>query len=235
MRYEEPVIGVLGGMGPFATIAFLNALYSHSPVSSERDYPRILVDLNTKIPSRTRALKYSEETPVNDMVSSINNLCRGGASFVVVPCNSAHYFYSEVSKTIDRPWLNMIDVMTSYLNERGLSRPLILGGFVTVISKLYSFSFKDALYLDEAGNEIVWAIIEEVKKHGGSVRTDYLNELLDLCERQSADCVVLACTELTFISQQIFKRGLNPIDTTKVYASATMSYVATYGNISSNL
>ena len=92
----EKVVGILGGMGPFATVDFYKQILLATHAKKDWEHLRILIDSNVKIPSRTRAILYGEESPAPAMVKSINNLTRIGADFVVVPCNSAHYFYKEV-------------------------------------------------------------------------------------------------------------------------------------------
>ena len=71
---RETTIGILGGMGPYATNFFLKRILDLTPVKLEKDHFRTIIDNNVKIPSRTRAVKYNEQSPVNDIVNSINNL-----------------------------------------------------------------------------------------------------------------------------------------------------------------
>ena len=97
---QESTIGILGGMGPYATNFFLKRILDLTPVKLDKDHFHTIIDNNVKIPSRTRAVKYNEQSPVNDMVNSINNLAKIGCDFVMLPCNSAHYFYNQVSEKI---------------------------------------------------------------------------------------------------------------------------------------
>jgi len=68
MHNKNITIGVLGGMGPYATLHFLKRILDLTPVTKDRDHFRIITDNNVKIPSRTRAVKYGEKSPVDDMV-----------------------------------------------------------------------------------------------------------------------------------------------------------------------
>ena len=135
---SETTIGILGGMGPYATNFFLKRILDLTPVELDKDHFHTIIDNNVKIPSRTRAVKYNEQSPVNDIVHSINNLGKIGCSFVMLPCNSAHYFYNEVSEEIEIPWLNMIEIVSSKILDLSYTKPLILGGYITTQKKVYS-------------------------------------------------------------------------------------------------
>ena len=137
---RETTIGILGGMGPYATNFFLKRILDLTPVELDKDHFHTIIDNNVKIPSRTRAVKYNEQSPVNDIVRSINNLGKIGCSFVMLPCNSAHYFYDEVSEEIEIPWLNMIEIVSSRILDSSYTKPLILGGYITTQKKVYSQS-----------------------------------------------------------------------------------------------
>ena len=92
-RKKEKVLGVLG-LSPYATIDFLRKLADETPAKKDWEHIRVIMDLNTKIPSRGRALELGEEDPTMYMNKSIKELSRNGADLVVIPCNTSHYFYS---------------------------------------------------------------------------------------------------------------------------------------------
>ena len=71
---EQKTIGILGGMGPYATVYFYKQILDSTPVKKDWDHFRILIDSNVKIPSRTRAVLYNETSPVPDLINSINDL-----------------------------------------------------------------------------------------------------------------------------------------------------------------
>ena len=81
---RETIIGILGGMGPYATSFFFKRLLDITPTKLDKDHFRTIIDNNVKIPSRTRAVKYNEQSPVKDIVSSINNLSKIGCTCVML-------------------------------------------------------------------------------------------------------------------------------------------------------
>ena len=68
-----------------------------------------------------------------------------------------------ISKKIEIPWLNLVEIVSNKMLELNYSRPLILGGFVTTGKKVYSKYLPESVYLSESENRIIESIIEEIK------------------------------------------------------------------------
>ena len=77
---EEYVLGILGGMGTYATIHLFRQYAEMFPAKKEWDRPRIIIDNNCTMPSRVRAVIYNErrEELVSRMTQSISVLISGG-------------------------------------------------------------------------------------------------------------------------------------------------------------
>ena len=215
---RETTIGILGGMGPYATNFFFKRILDLTPVKMDKDHFHTIIDNNVKIPSRTRAVKYNEQSPVNDIVSSINNLAKIGCRCVMLPCNSVHYFYEEVSKKIEIPWLNMIEIVSNKMLELNYSRPLILGGFVTTEKKVYSKYLPESVYLSDSENRIIESIIEEIKiknildKNSDKTIRDIVKNYDDMI-----DSVLLGCTELPIVMNEDYFKGKKVISSIDEY------------------
>lgn len=127
---EERVIGVLGGMGPEATLGFYQRLMSITPAHRDQDHVRVIIDSNPKIPDRTAALLGEGESPAPMMIRSIEALERAGADFAVIPCVSAHAFLEEVRRSVRIPILSMFDAVADQISL-DLPRPWRLGLMAT--------------------------------------------------------------------------------------------------------
>ena len=112
---EEKVIGILGGMGPEATLDLFQKIIEFTDASKDQDHLRVIIDSNPKIPDRTEAILGRGEDPVPMMVRSVHALERAGASFVVIPCVSAHFFLEELRSQVDIPILSIFDETANYL------------------------------------------------------------------------------------------------------------------------
>jgi aspartate racemase len=193
----KKTLGILGGMGPWATLNFFEEILKNTKVEKDWDHLHIIIDNNVRIPSRTRALLYGEESPVNAMKEACYNLMKVGCDYIAVPCNSAHYFYDEVVEGTDIPWVNMLQVVSKQVSH--YKKVLILGGYTTVVKKIYDKYLDNTIYLDNY--DIVYDLIETVKINKGYDKKLHLIE---------ADCILLACTELPLV----LKYG---VDAGKIY------------------
>ena len=215
---RETKIGILGGMGPYATSFFFKRLLDITPVKSDKDHFHTIIDNNVKIPSRTRAVKYNEQSPVNDIVSSINSLGKIGCSLVMLPCNSAHYFYDVVSKKIEIPWINMIEIVSNNMLGQNYIKPLVLGGFVTTQKKIYSKYLPESVYLTDIENRKIESIIEEIKGTNKiSKNSDKIMQNIIENYNDSIDSVLLACTELPIVIKENYFKGKNTISSIDEY------------------
>jgi len=221
---KEKVVGILGGMGPLATVEFFRQVVLSTPARKDWEHLRIIIDNNTKIPSRTRAVLYREDSPVPMMIAGINMLADAGADFVVVPCNSAHYFFDDVTPHIRIPWLNMIDITSRTFSSK-LQRPLVLGGYITVEKRLYSRNLPGAVYPAGPWNTFVTEVIEEIKLTA-KLRPQMKNMFKEMLEyyRHEIDSVLLACTELPLVYRSKSLHGIPVVDSGLEYAREVVRY-----------
>src|SRR5690554_5446049 len=103
---KEKVIGILGGMGPEATCEIFRKIIKFTQVKTDAEHIRVVIDSNTKIPDRTKAIFGKGISPVKEMVATAKNLQGAGADFIIIPCMTAHFFIDEVQKAIDIPIIN---------------------------------------------------------------------------------------------------------------------------------
>lgn len=192
----KKILGILGGMGPFATSNFFYNILKLTKAEKDWDHLRIIIDNNTDIPSRTRCILYNEKSPTNQMKDACFSLMRFGCDYIAVPCNSAHYFYEDVVKNTNIPWINMIEVVSEKL--RKFKNILVLGGYVTIVKNIYDKYLDNVSYLLD--NNLVYEIIEDVKKN--SINNERLFKLYDEINKIEVDCVLLACTELPIAIQK---------------------------------
>ena len=215
---REIIVGILGGMGPYATNFFLKRILDLTPAKLDKDHFHTIIDNNVKIPSRTRAVKYNEESPVNDIVNSINNLGKIGCSFVMLPCNSVHYFYDKVSEKIEIPWLNMIEIVSNKILDLNYTKPLVLGGYITTQKKVYSQFLPKSVYLSGSENRIIESIIEEIKINNSlEKKSEQTIKNIIKTYDDSIDSILLGCTELPIVIDEEYFLGKKVISSIDEY------------------
>jgi len=104
------IAGVIGGMGPDATVDFMARVIQATPGSIDQDHVRLLVDQNPKVPNRQAAQAGRGENPGPSMAAMAKGLEQAGADFLVMPCNTAHAFAEPVRSAVSIPLVSIIDV-----------------------------------------------------------------------------------------------------------------------------
>lgn len=94
-------VGILGGMGPMATVDLFAKIIECTPASVDQDHLKILIYNNPQIPSRVKAILDGTESPREELIRSAQVLEKAGANLIVMPCNTAHYWY-QIFRTLLR-------------------------------------------------------------------------------------------------------------------------------------
>ncbi len=142
-----------------------------------------------------------------------------------MPCNSAHYFYKQVAPEIDIQWINMLECVSNRLVNEGFNSPLILGGYVTTYKKIYSEFIQDAQYLNVKQNNIIEALIEQIKLNGNASRETALKFKSLIKENISrSDSIIFACTELPLVFRMKKLFGVPIFDSSEIYAEESKNY-----------
>lgn len=116
------IVGVLGGMGPAATIDFMAKVLRHSQASAmnEQDNVRLLVDSNPWLPDRNAAIAGTGPSPAAEIAAMARGLVGAGAELLVMPCNAAHAFADAVIAATPVPFIHLID---ETVNEVAVRHP----------------------------------------------------------------------------------------------------------------
>lgn len=204
---DEGVIGVVG-VAPWATLDFLRALYAQVPAERDWHYPRVIADINTKLPSRGRHLELGETDPSPFIAATIRELAAQGATVVVVPCNTAHVLYGRWSAEAQVALPNIVDETVADIAAQGARRVASLVSPSLRRHDVYGAALRraglESVDPGEAGAALVAQAIEDVKRSGavGAPLRARLELLLQSLAGDGVDGVVLGCTELA---------GLEPV------------------------
>lgn len=203
---DERVIGVLGGMGPEATASLYMKLIKATPVSKDQDHHHVIIDSNPKIPDRTQAILYGGPSPVNEMVKTASNLEKAGATVLVMPCITAHYFYNELNETLSIPIYHVLNGLNEYIknNYPHVKKIGVLSTTATQEMQLFQKAITgvEIIHPNEAiqKNKVMEAIYgEEGIKLGGKISytKGLLKEAADyLIHEKQCELIIGGCTEI---------------------------------------
>jgi aspartate racemase len=224
------MIGILGGMGPEATLDLYRHIINLTPAARDQDHIRVLIYSNPKIPDRTEAIAAGGESPLPELIESAKLLERGGAGIIVMPCNAAHYFLPQIRREVSIPILDMIeetyrDIRATLPNARKVGLIAALG---TVHSGIYSRSFSRAgievLVPSDADQNRIQTAIAQVKAGAQNrlTRETFQSAGKRLVEA-GAEAVILGCTELP-LAFEPSEVNYFSIDTTRILAEAAVDW-----------
>ncbi len=210
-QIEENIPGILGGMGPEATVDLMQKIIMHTPAIDDIDHIRCIVDNNPKIPSRIQAILSGEgENPGPVMADMAKRLERWGADFIVIPCNTAHEYYSYVAEAVSIPVVHLIDLVVDVViqHDNAAEAVGILGSNTIIKTQLYTTRFARrgvrAVYPEEEMQQKLFLIIRRVKKGetGHEIRAEFKSIANHLIEK-GVKTLILGCTELGIIAENM--------------------------------
>lgn len=199
-------LGVIGGLGPMATVYFLQLVTQMSEAGTDQEHMEILLHSNPRIPDRTSyILGRSMEDPLPMMVQAGRGLAAQGAEVIAVPCVTAHYFRERLEEGIGIPVLDAPGETALLLREAGISRAGIMATDGTVASGLVQKVLMargiECILPDRMGQAKVMSLIYEDMKAGKPADPAKLEAVSGQLFREGAEAVLLACTELSLVKR----------------------------------
>lgn len=225
-------VGILGGLGPLAGAHFYKRLIEKTAATSDSDHLPVVLISDPTIPSRVDCLFGDGPSPVPRLVSLAQLLESLGASLIALPSSTTHAFYKEIQDAVKIKVINLLSEVAKSVENMGFARPAVLATTPTVLLDLYGPFFGEsitALYPDPKSQDRVHELVFSLKSGEDS---QYLSaQLIEiLCQRwaESADVVILACTELCMVDlPQFEKRGfyLPVVSASEVLADVVINSV----------
>ena len=207
MNQKSYTIGVLGGMGTYATIHLFRQYAKIFPAEKEWERPRIIIDNRCTMPSRVRAALYMEkrEQLISEMSDSVRNLIKSGCNRIILGCNTAHLFLPDICRQVpeaERRLINIIEVCADGLAENKLTEVYLLASEGTIDSGIYQEAcMMRGIRCEAPGKEEYTRLrdcIEAVKRdqYNAAVRIMF-SELV-----HKGRACVLGCTELPILYER---------------------------------
>lgn len=222
-------IGILGGMGPEATILLQRKLVEAVPAQDDRDHIPLLIDMNPQVPSRIdHLINGTGEDPGPVLASMARRLQNAGAVALAMPCNTAHHYAGAITGAVDIPLLNMVDLAAAYA-----LKTVGQGGCIGMLASpavRRTQLFEKALEAHEisvlwtAQDDPMLAAIQTIKRDGAckEARDALLVASSELGEA-GADLQFIACSEFSLIADSV-AQGTKSVDTVDLLVDAIVSF-----------
>ncbi len=220
----EKTLGILGGLGPLATVYFMDLIVKMTDAKTDQDHISMIVLNHAAIPDRTDyILDNTKPNPLPVMMADAKKLEMAGASFIVMPCNTAHFFYEQIQENINIPMLNIIEETVKFAKEKkGIKKLGILATKGTVSADSYQtmcekHGLEWAIPNDNDEQTLMNIIYNEVKA-GKRVSADEFIRIIDNMRADGCDGVALGCTELSVINKDLALCRQDVVDSLEVLA-----------------
>jgi len=215
---KRKIIGILGGLGPAATVDIFDKIVKNTPAAKDQEHIKIIIENNPQIPDRTAALNNAGEDPGVALLASARKLEDAGADFIIVPCNTAHVFLEAVKDHITIPVVSMIDKTAEYIaasfskkaqaDQPGKIMAGLLATTGTIRSGVYEKTLKHygievVTPSDNTQEKMVMEGIygKNVVKAGGKTpeAKDLLLKAAQELAESGAQVIILGCTEIPLV------------------------------------
>ena len=187
-------------------IYFCEMLTAHTYAKKDSDHLNLLLSSRADTPDRSSfILGLSDDDPTPRMRSEAKRLEAAGAELLVIPCNTAHYFYSKVAEAVDIPILNIIEETAKLCSLEGVKTVGVLATEGTAKSGAYKDIFSkyeiDIIPLSEEEQNFITETIFDRIKSGLDPNVDKFINLCDTLQKKGCERVILGCTELSLIKK----------------------------------
>lgn len=227
-------IGIMGGMGPEATILLQQRLMSALPdAMGDEDHIPLLIDMNTQVPSRiAHLINGTGEDPSLVLASMARRLEGAGAVALAMPCNTAHYYAGAIENAVAIPFMNMVELSASYVNklDNTGARVGMLASPAVRLTGLFDKALapynKETLWPSD--DDQMLAAIQLTKNEGP---TEAAKSILQAASNELADASamvqLIACSEFSLLSTALQNGPQRCIDTLDILVDAIIDTVHT--------
>lgn len=206
MVRADKVIGVIGGMGPAATVDFMVRVMAETPADTDQQHLRMIVEHNPRIPSRQLAMRGEGESPGPTLAAMARRLEIAGADLLVMPCNLAHAWQRDIEAASSVPFISIVDVSIQSALARSGDDSTI--GLMTTPGCFTAGLYQQALA--DSGRPVIlqtadelaatMALVERIK--AGNLSDDVVAGLREQGEQliaRGAKVLIAACTEFPLV------------------------------------
>lgn len=139
-------VGVLGGLGPEATVDFMAKVIAATPADSDQDHIHMLVDHNPTVPNRHDAIAGTTPSVGPRLAAMAKGLQDSGADFLVMVCNTAHAYSDDIRAAVSIPFVSIVDVTVEALAQQNAKQIGLMAARGCLDAGLYQAALKNAGY-----------------------------------------------------------------------------------------
>lgn len=223
-------LGIIGGLGPMATVYFAELVVGMSDVSCDQEHIPMEIKSIPAAPDRTAyILDHTRENPLPYLVEAGRGLKQQGADYLAIPCVTAHYFQEELTQQIGLPILSLPDELTKIFQSQKIQTVGIMATSGTIESSFLQRQLLQngirSVVPDEEYQRQVMTIIYDQIKAGITPDIECFLEIGRHLKEKGAKKLLLGCTELSLLKRDFSDRiSEDYVDSLEALARAAISY-----------
>jgi len=227
---KEKTVGIIGGMGPDATVDLMQRIIKLTPAIDDADHIHCIIDNNPKIPSRIKAIiEGIGEDPGPCMAAMAQRLEACGADVLAIACNTAHHYFQRIQNAVRIPVIHMIDAVLDQIRkiDPDCRQVGILASPAIRITKIYEQKFTPAnikiIFPDPDFQQTLFRVIKKIKAGNTdeSVHKSYQKVCCHLAGK-GVDLAIIGCTELSALNA---KTDIDTVDAAHALAKRIVTHV----------
>ncbi len=218
-------IGLIGGLGPEATIDYYKEIIrAFSFGNEDLNYPEIIVySVNmSEFIGLMKQKEYNKAALL--LLEKLNALKRAGADFAAITANTPHLLFNELEKSSPLPLISIVEATCVEAVKRKLKRPGLFGTEFTMNASFYPDVFKkndvEVIMPTQAEKQVINQKLFSEIEHGifKDDTRDLLIEIIQkMVDEQQIDSIILGCTEFPLILTETEYCGIPVLNTTQIH------------------
>ncbi len=204
-------IGILGGMGPEATLLFFKKILTNTEAIKDQDHARLIIYSDPKIPERLPAIEGKGKSPLPMLIKGLRSLKSAGADFVAIPCVTAHYFLPQMQAKKIVPIVSIIEETISFIKKNYSFMNCV--GLMAALGTIRTQLFQKALAKEkisviisaERDLQKIQKNIFAIKNTAFNKREKIKEELINIGQKlikKGTQGIIIGCTELPIVLNQ---------------------------------
>lgn len=195
-------LGVIGGMGPLATVSFYERVVLNTAAKCDNEHIDMVVLSHASMPDRTKCIIENKGGEFLEVIKKDFKILEDiGVEAVAIPCNTSHYFFNEFKKFTGLRIINMIEETILEVKKRGIEKVAVFGTLGTLNSKVYEkYANQHGILVKEVSSEdkqVVMDIIYDIKETNALDGRRFVDILSRYCDDETVG--IIACTELSLL------------------------------------
>ncbi len=201
MTTEQKIAGVLGGLGPDATVDFMAKVLAATDAGCDQDHIHMLIDHKPTVPNRHDAIAGNTPSVGPELAAMAQGLESAGADFLVMVCNTAHAYAADIEAAVNIPFVSIVDVTVEALASHSVKHVGVMAAEGCIRANLYqdalaAAGYEAVLWSDSELEEFM-ALVYRIK--AGERDDDIgagINRLATSLAFNGADILIAGCTEI---------------------------------------